>query len=114
MPTYCYSKGRVTIERFFKLGEAPQEVTEKGAVYTRDYRAEFSGVRRRLEHDLVSEAMAVNPAEAKEKFREMKRMPGCPDSIDRNGCLHWTGVDAVSRRTAFERSRGLVNTKHFG
>lgn len=114
MATFCYELEGEIIERIFSVGEAPQEITVNGKTARRCYQAELSGVRRRLDHDLCSEALAVKPAEAKKQMQEMKRMPGCPDHIDGLGRLHWTGVDAVQRRTAFERSRGLINTKHFG
>lgn len=41
MPAYCFtSDSGQTIERFYRMGDAPESVSEVGVVYRRDYAAE--------------------------------------------------------------------------
>lgn len=67
MPQYCYSVDDTTIERFFKMGDAPQTIKlEDGRVATRDYRAERTGVPARKGWPIECFASGVHESQAGE------------------------------------------------
>ena len=86
MPTYCYkSKGGVTVERQFPMGEAPESVqTDDGENAFRDYRAEQVKVPATSGWPIECVASGVNATDAG-KLRKFFKDRGCPTEVTRDG-----------------------------
>ena len=62
MPMYCYTtKAGQTVERFFAMGQAPQQVRVAGRRATRDFVAEGSKTHPAGNWPMYSDNLGVNP-----------------------------------------------------
>jgi hypothetical protein len=111
MPTYCYEDqdGQV-IERWFRMGEAPQEIKlDGGAVANRSYRAERPNVPCEKGWPLECIASGVHPDQAQE-LRDHLRGRGVPTEVSRDGNPIYR--NAQHRKRAL-KARGLYDRNSF-
>ena len=111
MMVYCYSTDCRTVERVFRMGEAPATVRlDDGTVASRDYRAERIGVPARSGWPIECLASGVNVSQADE-LRKFFREHGCSDvrvSADGNPVY-----ESASQRKRALKARGLVDRNSY-
>lgn len=109
MPIYCYKAGRMRIEQFFYIGQAPKTVTVDGVEYRRDFAAERVGIPASKGWPMECIASGVNAAQAGE-LREHLAGKGVPTDVTADGNPVYR--DAAHRRKAL-KARGLVDRSSF-
>lgn len=109
MPIYCYKAGRMHIEQFFYIGQAPKTVTVGGITYSRDFSAERVGIPASKGWPMECIASGVNAAQAGE-LREHLAGKGVPTDVTSDGNPVYR--DAAHRRKAL-KARGLVDRSSF-
>lgn len=111
MAVYCYSADGRTVERVFRMGEAPETVRlDDGTVASRDYRAERIGVPSRTGWPIECIASGVNASQAGE-LRKFFREHGCSDvQVSRDGNPIY---ENASQRKRALKARGFYDRNSF-
>lgn len=67
MPIYCFTtRAGKTVERFFPMGQAPEQIRVGGRVAYRDFLAEHAKTRPAGNWPMLSDALGVNPDQISE------------------------------------------------
>jgi hypothetical protein len=107
---YCYTADFDTVERFFRMGEAPQSIRlEDGRVATRDYRAERIGMPARKGWPLECFASGVHESQAGE-LRDFFAKHGESITVTKDGNPVYT---SPAQRKRALKLRGLCDRNSF-
>jgi hypothetical protein len=111
MPIYCFSTNEgETVERFFRMGEAPQSIRlDSGQVATRDYRAERIGMPARKGWPIECFASGVHANQAGE-LREFFRRHGESIHVTSDGNPVYT---SPAQRKRALKLRGMCDRSSF-
>ena len=106
MPMYCY-RGEMNqvVEKFFRMGEAPQSFVENGQHFKRDFTAEAVGVPPRKGWPMECIASGVHASQAGELRNHLARA-GVPTEVTPDGNPIYK--NAGHRRRAL-KARGIVD-----
>ena len=121
MPSYCYKCegcGATDVTICMVSERQDQIDCVYGEYMNRDYVSEHPSHRVTAHDvDVNSEAMAVDPNDIKKELNEDRRINpfSAPDYYDEFGRQHWKGqIGSVRRRReAYERERGMINSKTY-
>ncbi len=106
MPMYCYTnKAGQTVERFYPMGHAPEQIRVNGRRAVRDYLAEHVKTRPAGNWPMASDNLGVSPdqiAEAEAHSREI----GIPTHFDAEGCAILT---SPSHRKRYAEALGFFD-----